>query len=73
MLVVSPLPGQEEENIKYLIKQKAILLENNSSLSEQITELIKDDKKLDEAAENAYKLAPKNAPNSILEIINKEL
>lgn len=68
LIAVSPLPGQEDENIKYLLKKKAILVPR-SDIGGFIDELLNNRQRLHETAENAYKLAPVNAGQIILEQI----
>src|SRR3989344_1479332 len=73
LLATSPLPGQEDINIRYLLAKGAIALEDKKGFSRQIDELISSPEKLREIAENAYKLAPVDAPRIVLETIKNAL
>ena len=74
LLATAPLPGQEDENIKYLLSKKAIILRDiNTGFTEQIEQVLSSPEMLKNTAENAYRLAPKNAPKIVLEILNDAL
>lgn len=68
LIAVSPLPGQEDENIKYLTRKKAILVPGGD-IGGFVERLLKEPQRLRETAENAHKLAPVNAGQIILEQI----
>src|SRR5690606_21591076 len=73
LLVISPLPGQEDRNVKYLLSKEAIILGNTKGLDKQINDLLANPQKLLKNAENGYSISPINAPTLILEEVKKAL
>ncbi len=74
LFATSPLPGQEDENIKYLLAKEAIFLaDNNKNFTEQLENVLNNPESLVKVAQNAYKIAPRNAPQIVLETIKNAL
>jgi len=73
LMALSPLPGQEDLNIQYLLPKGAIItLEKKENFLDKITSLLKNPKELIEVAENAYNISPKDAPGIVLAEIAKD-
>ena len=66
ILVINPIPGQEEENAEFLEKFGcAIWIRKNSNPEEIINSVLDNNDKLNEMKENSIKLARKNSPADI--------
>ena len=72
MLIINPIPGQEEENAEYLEKHNvAVWLKKKDDPNTVIQELFSNPDKLEKMEENTKLLAKKNSTNDICEIIMK--
>lgn len=70
ILVISPIPGQEEENAQFLEeKGVGIWLKKDQNPDEAISQLFKDENKINEMKEKVDKLAKKNSTEDICEIL----
>lgn len=69
MLVINPIPGQEEENAEFLENSgAAIWIKKNSDPNNIINSILSNDNKLKEMKENSIKLAKKNSTQDICKI-----
>lgn len=74
MLVINPIPGQEEENAEFLEAHNvAVWLKKDDDPNQVINTLFKDSKKLVGMKENAKLLAKKNSTKDICKIIMNEV
>ena len=74
MLVINPIPGQEEENAEFLVESKvAIWLKKNDDIYLTLNVLINDDSFLNNLKNNIIKIAKPNSTENICEIILNEL
>lgn len=72
IIVINPIPGQEEENAEFLESKGAgIWLRSDANPDEIIDLVFKDENKLIEMRENAIKLAKKNSTKEICDILLK--
>lgn len=72
MIIINPIPGQEEENAEFLESKGAgIWLRPDANPDEIIDLVFKDENKLIEMRENAIKLAKKNSTKEICDILMK--
>ena len=72
MIIINPIPGQEEENAEFLESKGAgIWLRSDANPDEIIDLVFKDENKLIEMRENAIKLAKKNSTKEICDILLK--
>lgn len=72
MLIINPIPGQEEENAEYLEKHNvAVWLKKKDDPNTVIQELFSNPDKLEKMKENTKLLAKKNSTNDICKIIMK--
>ena len=72
MLIINPIPGQEEENAKYLESHNvAIWLKKEDDPNEVIIDLFSNPKKIEEMKENTKFLAKKNSTRDICNTIIK--
>lgn len=70
ILIINPIPGQEEQNAEFLEKHNAgIWLKKNDVPDEVIINLFASERKIEEMRENTYKLAKKHSTKNICEII----
>lgn len=70
MLIINPLPGQEEQNAEFLEKNKiGIWLKKNDNIKETLENFINNDTQLNEFHNNALKLAKKDSTKNICEIL----
>lgn len=72
MAIYSAYPGQEADNVDFLLKQKAAVLIDKKDGAKQIIELLNSPEKLSEMKENCKKLALPNAAEDIFNLA-KEL
>ena len=73
ILVINPIPGQEEENATYLVDSgAAVWLKKTDSADEVIGNLLNSPEKLKEMGENSEKIACKYSTKNICEKIMKE-
>ena len=74
MLVINPIPGQEEENAEFLEAHNvAVWLKKKDDPNTIINDLFKNPKKIEQMKENAKLLAKKNSTKDICEIIMDEI
>ena len=72
MLIINPIPGQEEDNAKYLEEKGiAVWIRKNDDSYEIIKSLLQDKKKLLQMKENTKLLAKKDSTRNICQIILK--
>ena len=70
MLIINPIPGQEEENAKFLEEQKIGIWIKKTDNSDIIVEdLISNNEKLIKMKENTFKLAKPNSTKDICNIL----
>ena len=70
IVVINPIPGQEEENAEFLVQSgAAIWLKQEDDPQKIFSELLNDAEKLLMMKENAKKIAKKNASKDICEIL----
>lgn len=69
MIIINPIPGQEEENAKFVENAGAgIWIKDSDNVEEIINNLLPDSNKLEIMQNNAYKIAHKNSTKDICEI-----
>ena len=74
MLVINPIPGQEEENAEFLEAHNvAVWLRKEEDPNKVINDLFSHPEKLQEMKENAKLLAKKNSTSDICNIIMNEI
>lgn len=74
ILVINPIPGQEEENAEFLVEHNvAVWLKNDDNPDEVIQKLFSSPEKLNDMKKNTILLAKKNSTKDICEIIMKTL
>ena len=72
LVVINPIPGQEEENAEFLENSKcAIWLKKNDDPKEVLSSILDDNKKLEEMKNNSIKLAKQTSTQDICDIIFK--
>ena len=72
MIIINPIPGQEEENAEFLqTKGVGVWLKASDNPEEIIDLVFKDENKLMDMKENAIKLAKKNSTKEICDILLK--
>ena len=70
MVLINPIPGQEEENAKFLEEAKvAIWIKKNDDYDKIIFDLLNDEKKLSEMKVNTKLIAKRNSTKDICNII----
>lgn len=70
IIVINPIPGQEEENAEFLVEKGiAIWLKKDDNIEKIIGDLFKDKEKLNHMKENTNILARKNSTENICKII----
>ena len=74
IIVVNPIPGQEEENAEFLeSKGAAIWIKKNDNIEDAISAVLNDPDKLKQMKINAKLLAKKNSTKDICEILLNNL
>lgn len=74
ILVINPIPGQEEENAEFLVEHNvAVWLKNDDNPDEVIQKLFSSPEKLNNMKKNTVLLAKKNSTKDICEIITKTI
>lgn len=74
MLVINPIPGQEEENAEFLEAHNvAVWLKKDDDPNKVINDLFSNPEKLQQMKENAKILAKKNSTKDICKIIMNEI
>ena len=70
IVVINPIPGQEEENAEYLVNHNtAIWLKKDDNIEEIINNLLSDTSKLEEMSNNAKSISKPNSTNDICKIL----
>lgn len=70
IIVINPIPGQEEENAEFLEKHGvAIWLKDNDDIEQKLSELFSDNEKMKEMKIKARLLAKKNSTRDICRIL----
>lgn len=70
MIIINPLPGQEEKNAKFLVRNRiAIWIKKTDNLDVVVPELLNNSDKLEEMKENTYVIAKPNATKDICKIL----
>ena len=70
MIIINPIPGQEEENAEFLEKNGVgVWLKNKDNMEEVITNFFSSEENLLKMKENAKKLARKNSTEEICKVI----
>ena len=70
IVVINPIPGQEEENAEYLVNHNtAIWLKKDDNVEEIINNLLSDSSKLEEMSNNARSISKPNSTNDICKIL----
>lgn len=74
MIIINPIPGQEEENAEFLeSKNTGIWIRKKDSSHEVLKNIINDSKKLNEMKKNTELLAKKHSTNDICNILISHL
>lgn len=74
MIIISPIPGQEERNADYLLEHGVALKAlDASSLENKIKRLMEHPEKINEMKEKARAIAQPNAARNVLDIVSKAL
>lgn len=72
MIIINPIPGQEEENAEFLESKGAgVWLKSTDNPDDIIDLVFKDENKLEQMKKNAIKLAKKNSTKEICNILLK--
>ncbi len=71
MAIYSAYPGQEADNVDFLLNQNAAVLIDKKTGAKQIIELLNSPEKLDEMKESCKKLALPNAAEDIFKLAKK--
>lgn len=70
IVVINPIPGQEEENAEYLVNHNtAIWLKKDDNVEKIINNLLSDSSKLEEMSNNAKLISKPNSTNDICKIL----
>ena len=70
IIVINPIPGQEEENAEFLeTKGVAVWIKKNSNIEKELYNILNNPKKLQTMKVNARLLAKKNSTRDICEIL----
>lgn len=73
MIIINPIPGQEEQNAEFLEKSKiGIWLQKNDDIKKVLETVILNDELLEQMRKNANKFAKKTSTKDICEIIMKK-
>lgn len=74
MIIINPIPGQEEENANFVEKNGAgIWLKKGEHIETVLDDILSKPSKLEEMTTKAKKLSKKDATKSIYEILLNEL
>ena len=74
MIIINPIPGQEEENAEFLEEKGiAIWIKKNSDVTQILTDLFSNSHKLEQMKENTKLLAKPNSTKDICDILLKDL
>lgn len=70
MLLINPIPGQEEENADFLVNSKvAVWIKKHDDPTPVLTKILIDEDKLSDMKKNTFYLAKPNSAKSICEIL----
>lgn len=70
IVIINPIPGQEEQNAEYLEKNNsAIWIKKDDDINSIVNNLLSDSKKLDEMKKNAKLIAKPNSTYNICKIL----
>ena len=70
IVIINPIPGQEEENAEYLVNHNtAIWLKKDDNVEKIINNLLSDSSKLEEMSNNAKLISKPNSTNDICKIL----
>ena len=70
LIVINPIPGQEEENAKFLENAGAgIWLKRNDNVEQVLSSVLLDDNKLSEMKTHAINIAKPNSTENICKIV----
>ena len=73
IIIINPIPGQEEQNAEFLENHKVgIWIRKNDNPDEIITKLFCSENIIEEMRENTKKLAKRNSTKNICETVLKE-
>ena len=73
MIIINPIPGQEEENAEFLEKNGvAVWIQKNDNVKNLLENLFSDPEKLENMKENTKKLAKINSTKNICDILLKQ-
>lgn len=74
MIIINPIPGQEEENAQFLEHSNVgIWLKKQMNIAETISNFLSDDEKLKEMKENTKKISNRNSTKDICTILEAGL
>lgn len=74
MIIINPIPGQEEENAQFLEHSNVgIWLKKQMNITETISKFLSDDEKLKEMKENTKKISNRNSTKDICTILEAGL
>lgn len=70
MIIINPIPGQEEQNANFLEKSHVgVWLRREDNIKEVLEAVLKNDKRLEVMKQNAIRLARKTSTQDICEKI----
>ena len=73
MIIINPIPGQEEENAEFLENNEVgIWLKKNDNIKEKLKDILSNSKELDRMKENTRKLAKPHSTENICKTIFKD-
>lgn len=73
MIIINPIPGQEEENARYLEEKKvAIWLHDDDNFKEKIKQILENNQKIEEMRDKTKEIANINSTQDIVKVIMKE-
>lgn len=73
MIIINPIPGQEEENAQFLVeKGVAVWIKKNDNIARVLKELYRNQKKLPLMKENAIALAKPDSTGDICRVLLEE-
>ena len=74
IIIINPIPGQEEENAEFLVNSgAAVWIKKGDNVDEIITTLLNDTKKLEDMKQRAIQIAKPNSTMDICDIIFQHL
>ena len=74
IIIINPIPGQEEENAEFLVTSGcAIWIKNNDNIARALKTLSRDQEKLSQMREASTKLAKPDATEDICNILINNL